>query len=46
MFAATHKREYANANVYYGLMLLAQAGITGIFVPPMLWCFTFSGSWH
>ena len=32
IFAATHKREYANANVYYGLMLLTQAGITGVFV--------------
>jgi NADH-quinone oxidoreductase subunit M len=32
IFAATHKREYVNANVYYGLMLLTQAGITGVFV--------------
>ena len=32
IFAATHKSEYANANVYYGLMLLAQAGIMGVFV--------------
>jgi NADH-quinone oxidoreductase subunit M len=32
IFAATHKREYANANVYYGLMLLTQAGIMGVFV--------------
>ena len=32
IFAATHKREYANANVYYGLMLLAQAGLMGVFV--------------
>ena len=32
IFAAAHKREYANANVYYGLMLLTQAGITGVFV--------------
>ena len=32
IFAATHKREYTNANVYYGLMLLTQAGITGVFV--------------
>jgi NADH-quinone oxidoreductase subunit M len=32
IFASTHKREYVNANVYYGLMLLTQAGITGVFV--------------
>lgn len=32
IFAATHKREYSNANVYYGLMLLTQAGIMGVFV--------------
>ena len=32
IFAATHKREYANANVYYGLMLLTQAGLMGVFV--------------
>ena len=32
IFAATHKREYANANVYYGLMLLVQAGLMGVFI--------------
>ena len=32
IFASTHKREYSNANVYYGLMLLAQAGLMGVFV--------------
>ena len=32
IFAATHKREYNNTNIYYGLMLLTQAGITGVFV--------------
>ncbi len=32
IFAATRKSEYANTNVYYGLMLLTQAGITGVFV--------------
>jgi NADH-quinone oxidoreductase subunit M len=32
IFAITHNREYKNTNVYYGLMLLAQAGMTGVFV--------------
>ena len=32
IFASTHKREYTNTNAYYGLMLLTQAGITGVFV--------------
>jgi NADH-quinone oxidoreductase subunit M len=32
IFACTHKREYTNANVYYGLMLLTQAGLMGVFV--------------
>ncbi|MEO8415311.1 MAG: NADH-quinone oxidoreductase subunit M [Ginsengibacter sp.] len=32
IFAATHKREYANANVYYGLMLLFQGGLMGVFI--------------
>jgi len=32
IFASTHKREYAHANVYYGLMLLMQAGLMGVFV--------------
>jgi len=32
IFASTHKREYASTNVYYGLMLLTQAGIMGVFV--------------
>jgi len=32
IFASTHKREYPNANVYYGLMLLMQAGLMGVFV--------------
>ncbi len=32
IFAGTHKREYSNANVYYGLMLLMQAGLMGVFV--------------
>jgi NADH-quinone oxidoreductase subunit M len=32
IFAATRKREYSNTNVYYGLMLLTQAGLMGVFV--------------
>jgi NADH-quinone oxidoreductase subunit M len=32
IFASTYKREYPNANVYYGLMLLVQAGLIGVFV--------------
>ncbi len=32
IFAATHKREFTNVNVYYGLMLLTQAGLMGVFV--------------
>ena len=32
IFAATYKSEFKNANVFYALMLLAQAGITGVFV--------------
>ncbi len=32
IFAATYKLEYKNANVFFALMLLSQAGITGVFV--------------
>lgn len=32
IFAATHKSEYTNTNTYYGLMLLTQAGLMGVFV--------------
>ena len=32
IFAATRKREYTDTNVYYGLMLLTQAGLMGVFV--------------
>ncbi len=32
IFASTRKREYSNTNVYYGLMLLTQAGLMGVFV--------------
>lgn len=32
IFAATYKTEYKNGNVFYALMLLAQAGIMGVFV--------------
>lgn len=32
VFASTYKREYPNANVYYGLMLFVQAGLMGVFV--------------
>jgi NADH-quinone oxidoreductase subunit M len=32
IFAATYKTNYKNANVFYGLMLLSQAGMMGVFV--------------
>ena len=32
IFAATYKSEYKNARAFYGLMLLSQAGIMGVFV--------------
>ena len=32
IFAATWKSEYKNAHSFYGLMLLSQAGIMGVFV--------------
>lgn len=32
IFAATYKTDYKKANVFYGLMLLSQAGLIGVFV--------------
>jgi NADH-quinone oxidoreductase subunit M len=32
IFAATYKTEYKNANAFFALMLLSQAGIMGVFV--------------
>lgn len=32
IFAGTYKTEYKKANVFYGLMLLSQAGLMGVFV--------------
>ena len=32
IFAATYKTDYKNANAFYGLMLLSQAGLMGVFV--------------
>jgi NADH-quinone oxidoreductase subunit M len=32
IFAATYKTEYKNANAFYGLMLLSQCGLMGVFV--------------
>ena len=32
IFAATYKNEYKNANLFYGLLLLTQAGLMGVFV--------------
>jgi len=31
IFVATYKNNYKNANVFYGLMLLSQAGLMGVF---------------
>ena len=31
IFAATHKNSYKNSNAFYGLMLLTQAGLMGVF---------------
>jgi NADH-quinone oxidoreductase subunit M len=31
IFAATYKNSYKNANIFYGLMLLTQAGLMGVF---------------
>ncbi len=31
IFAATHRNNYKNANQFYGLMLLTQAGLMGVF---------------
>lgn len=32
IFAATYNNDYKNANQFYGLMLLAQAGLMGVFL--------------
>ncbi len=32
IFAITYKTEYKNANAFYGLMLLMQAGLMGVFI--------------
>ncbi len=32
IFAATYKNEYRNANAFFSLMLLSQAGLMGVFV--------------
>jgi NADH-quinone oxidoreductase subunit M len=32
IFAATYKTSYKNANAFYGLMLLSQCGLMGVFV--------------
>ena len=32
IFAATYKTEYKNSSAFYGLMLLTQAGLMGVFV--------------
>ncbi len=32
IFASTYKTDYKNANAFYGLMLLSQAGLMGVFV--------------
>ncbi len=32
IFAATYKSEFKNSNSFYGLMLLSQAGLMGVFV--------------
>jgi len=32
IFAATYKNEYKNPNAFFGLMLLSQAGLMGVFV--------------
>lgn len=32
IFSATYKTDYKNANAFYGLMLLSQAGLMGVFV--------------
>lgn len=32
IFAATYKSEFKNSNAFYGLMLLSQAGLMGVFV--------------
>jgi NADH-quinone oxidoreductase subunit M len=32
IFAAVYKNTYKNANIFYGLMLLSQAGLIGVFI--------------
>jgi len=32
IFVATHTNKYTNANIFYGLMLLTQAGLMGVFL--------------
>ena len=32
IFAATYNNDYKNANVFYGLMLLSQTGLMGVFI--------------
>ncbi len=41
IFIATYKSDYKNANVYYGLMLITQAGLMGVFTAMDLLVFYF-----
>ncbi|MEP7238180.1 MAG: NADH-quinone oxidoreductase subunit M [Ferruginibacter sp.] len=41
IFIATHKTNYKNANVFYGLMLLTQSGLMGVFTAMDLLVFYF-----
>ena len=41
IFIATYKTNYKNANVFYGLMLLTQAGLMGVFTAMDLLVFYF-----
>jgi NADH-quinone oxidoreductase subunit M len=45
IFIATWKDEYRNAQHFYALMLLSQAGLMGVFWPWMPCYFTSFGSW-
>ena len=47
IFLATWKSNYKKANNFFALMLLAQAGLMGVFVSyRMHYYFIFSGNWH
>ncbi len=46
IFIATWKEEYKKAQNFFGLMLLSQSGLMGVFLATDALLFYFSGNWH